>query len=64
VEGNHGGDFLYAEYLNPIPSQINMESENLFNSAHNSAFQAHLNAVWMGGGLRENVSHDAFSERA
>jgi hypothetical protein len=40
---------LCAEYPNPIPLQINMKSENLFNSAHNPAFQAHLNAVWMGG---------------
>jgi hypothetical protein len=40
---------LYAKYPNPIPSQINMESENLFNSAHNPAFQAHLDAVRMGG---------------
>jgi len=39
----------YAEYPNPVPSQINVESENLFNSAHHSAFQAHLDAVWMGG---------------
>jgi len=43
------GVTLYAEYLNSIPSQINMESENLFNSAHNPAFQAYLDAVWMGG---------------
>jgi hypothetical protein len=40
---------LYAEYPNPVPSQINVESENLFNSADNSAFQAHLDAVRMDG---------------
>lgn len=40
---------LYAEYPNPIPPLINIESENLFNSAHNPAFQAHLDAVQMGG---------------